>query len=141
MARTLNAHRPTRSQQGFMLIEVLVSILIFSVGVMALIGLQARMTEAQTSAKIRADAAYLTSEIVGVMWGDIKNLSQFNGVACDNHPRCKDWKTKVSETMPAGTGSIAINATTNLVTISVTWKQHNTEQHSYSTSTFISSAE
>ncbi len=124
-----------------MVIEVLVSILIFSVGVMALIGLQARMTSAQTSAKMRADAAYLASEVVGVMWGDIRNIAQFNGVACDSHPRCLDWKNKVSDSLPAGTGNVAIDTTTNKVTVSVTWTQNNTEQHTYSTSTFITSAE
>lgn len=81
---------PMPSQRGMMLIEVLVSILIFSIGVLALVGLQARMTAAQSDAKYRADASYLANEVVGTMWGDLSHVANYNGTACTSNTRCSD---------------------------------------------------
>jgi len=123
-----------------MLIEVLVSILIFSVGVLALVGLQARMTEAQSESKYRADASYLASEVVGLMWSDVANINQYNGLSCAGHPRCNDWLDKVTATLPNASGAITIDATTQMVTITVTWQRAGDSQRSFSTRTRISAA-
>ena len=68
-----------RMQRGILLIEVLVSAVIFAIGVLALIGLQGRMNKAQAEARDRADAAYLASELQARMWGDLRNLAEYNG--------------------------------------------------------------
>ena len=62
-----SARPPCRSARGVALIEALVGLLIFSFGVLGLIGLQATMSKAQTGAKFRADASNLTAELLGVM--------------------------------------------------------------------------
>lgn len=141
------AHRPQRArshmpsaQHGVMLLEVLVSILIFSIGVLALVGLQARMTAAQSDAKYRADASYLANEVVGMMWGDLTHVTNYNGVACAAHSRCSDWRTKVSSTLPNGAGNIVVDATTQMVTITVTWQYGSDVQHSHTTRTRLSAA-
>ena len=128
------------SQRGMMLIEVLVSILIFSIGVLALVGLQARMTAAQSDAKYRADASYLANEVVGTMWGDLSHVANYNGTACTSNLRCSDWQSKVSNTLPNGNGSIVIDATTQMVTVTVTWQHGSDDQHSYTTRTRLSAA-
>lgn len=133
-------NEPRSQQRGAMLIEVLVSILIFSIGVLALVGLQARMTEAQSESKYRADASYLANEAVGLMWSDVVNLNQYNGLSCAGHPRCNDWLDKVAATLPNASGSISINATTQQVTITVTWQRAGDTQRSFSTSTRITAA-
>lgn len=122
--------------RGFMLIEVLVSILIFSVGVLALVGLQAKMTTAQTSSKLRTDAAYMANELIGVMWSDIKNVSTYNNCASD---ACKDWNAKLVQSLPGATSTIAVNAS-SLVTITITWKQGSDDTHTYTTSTYVRAA-
>lgn len=119
-----------------MLIEALVSILIFSIGVLALVGLQAKMTTAQTSSKIRTDAAYMANELIGVMWSDIKNVSTYDKCASDP---CKDWNAKLAQSLPSATSTIAVDAT-NLVTISITWKQGSGDTHTYTTSTYVRAA-
>ena len=131
---------PMPSQRGMMLIEVLVSILIFSIGVLALVGLQARMTAAQSDAKYRADASYLANEVVGTMWGDLSHVANYNGTACTSNTRCSDWQSKVSNTLPNGVGSIVVDATTQMVTITVTWQHGSDDQHSYTTRTRLSAA-
>ena len=50
-----------KSQQGVMLLEALVAILIFSIGIVAVMGMQAASIAQVTQAKFRTDASYLAS--------------------------------------------------------------------------------
>lgn len=59
-----------RRQQGVMLLEALIGILIFSVGILGLVGLQAVSINAVSDAKYRADAALLANQIISQMWAD-----------------------------------------------------------------------
>jgi type IV pilus assembly protein PilV len=56
------------SQAGVMLIEALIAILIFSVGVLGIIGLQASAAKASSDAQFRSEAALLANELIGRMW-------------------------------------------------------------------------
>lgn len=58
------------SQRGFLLIEGLIAILIFSTGVLAIFGLQAASIRDSNDAKYRADASFLADQIIGFMWSD-----------------------------------------------------------------------
>ena len=121
-------------QAGFMLIEVLISVLIFSVGVLALVGLQVSMTHAQTEAKVRADAAYLASELVALMWSDAANLAGY-GSSCNS--QCTVWKAKVGRTLPSSTTTVTTDVTTGNVSITLTWKLPSGSQHQYVTQTTV----
>lgn len=55
-------------QSGVMLIEALIAILIFSVGVLGIIGLQGSAVKVSTDAKYRSEAALLANELIGRMW-------------------------------------------------------------------------
>lgn len=128
-----------RHARGAMLIEVLVAILIFSIGVLALVGLQAQMTHAQSSAKSRADATYLANELIGVMWSDTANLGSYD--ACDGYARCSEWQAKVANNLPKGTGTIeVVDAATGEVTITLRWTSPSDGAHQYVTTTFIRAA-
>jgi len=143
MQRTHPTQRPAARVRGFMLIEVLVSILIFSIGVLALVGLQAKMTRAQTASKVRADAAFLADELVGVMWSDLKNvaLGQYDQNTCANYPRCQDWQAKVSQSLPSGNGSVQkVGTSAGAVQITITWKQGSDDTHTFSTTTNVMSS-
>lgn len=56
------------SQSGVMLIEALIAILIFSVGVLGIIGLQASAIKASSDAQYRSEAALLANDLIGRMW-------------------------------------------------------------------------
>ncbi|MEY4764186.1 MAG: hypothetical protein RI907_859 [Pseudomonadota bacterium] len=127
-----------RHAQGFLLLEVLVSILIFSIGVLALVGLQGRMSSAQTAAKLRAEAAALANEVIGVMWSDVNNLGSYTSANCAAYDPCSEWQGKVSRQLPGGVGAVlSVNTGTGLVTIQIQWKQGSSDIHAYSTSTNI----
>lgn len=64
-------------QQGALLIEVLISVLIFSIGILALVGLQGVMLKNTMTSEFRAEAAYLAEKRVGEMWADPGNLNAF----------------------------------------------------------------
>ncbi len=55
-------------QTGVMLLEALIGILIFSMGILAMIGLQATAVRMNTGSKERADAAFLANQIISRMW-------------------------------------------------------------------------
>ena len=50
------------------LIESLLAILIFSLGILALVGLQAAAVKQSADAKYRTEAALLANEVIGQMW-------------------------------------------------------------------------
>lgn len=127
------------ASRGAALIEALVGILIFSIGILGLVGLQAAMTRAQGAAKFRADAAYLSSEIIGAMWVDRPNLANYAtspGSAC-TYQRCADWVNKVSTGLPQGKVELTPTASTGAVSLTMTWTSTNEGTRTYALSTSI----
>lgn len=122
---------------GFALIEILVAVLLFALGVLSLIGLQASLTRAQTDAKVRTDAAALASEVIGQMWGDATNLASYSGDSCEAHARCKSWQDKVTAALPSGASTITVTAGSNDVEVSIRWATPSGETHQYVTQTTI----
>lgn len=131
---------PIKTQYGVALLEVLVAILLFTLGVLALIGLQASLTRAQTEAQIRGDASALASEIIGQMWGDLRNLSNYDGDACAETASCKAWQDKVASSLPSGAGVLTVTAGTGDVAVALTWTTQDRQQHQYTTQTNIAPA-
>lgn len=64
-----------RTQAGATLLEALVAILIFSVGILAVIGLQAASIASVTDAKYRVDASAVAEQQIGELWGTQATLS------------------------------------------------------------------
>ena len=65
-------------QQGALLLEAIVAILIFSIGILSLMGLQATAIKFSDDAKYRTDAAFLANKVISQMWlGDLTQLNTF----------------------------------------------------------------
>ena len=143
------AGRPAR---GFALIEALIALLIFSLAVLGLVGLQAAMTRASTGAKYRAEATYLATDLIGRMWSNRAMLKDFSD--CQASSACKTWLSRVEETLPAGTATVSVvdridtaldDATrvapysVSEVTVRVRWQPPGeSAAHEFSTTTVIS---
>jgi type IV pilus assembly protein PilV len=56
------------SQQGAMLLEALVAIVIFSMGILAIVGMQAAAVNNSAESKYRSDANLLANQLLGEMW-------------------------------------------------------------------------
>ena len=77
----------TRRQSGVMLIEALIALLIFSVGILGIVGMQSAAVQASGDAKYRSDAALLANQLIGRMWvsdrtqATLQTAYQTNGTA------------------------------------------------------------
>ena len=116
-----------RAQGGVMLIEALVGILIFSIGILALIGMQGRAMKSTADARYYSEASYLASEVIGRMWTDIGNLANYDKDSATAYPPRDDWVAKVSGMLPgipapAPAPTIEVGAS-NEVTVTIEWRQ------------------
>lgn len=115
---------PNRPRQsGMSLIEVLVAVLIFSFGIVGLIGLQARALQYSTSAEDTSRAALLANEIASSI-----SLSQPNPRTALVIPAAAyaAWQARVADPTTGGlpgpgVGTVTpVNAT--VANISITWR-------------------
>jgi type IV pilus assembly protein PilV len=142
-------------ERGVMLLEILVSLLIFSLGVLAVVGLQATSIKLQADAKYRADASFLAGQIVALMWSDRgannANLANYQhrpvggGADCTptggNSPNAaivgsnmSNWLASVAAALPGAdiTRQQIIVAAGNLVTVTICWRApQETSWHNY----------
>lgn len=120
---TRPGNSPTLSvQQGVVLLETLIAILIFSMAVLALIGLQAAMIKNTSDAKYRADASHIAQQRIGAMWADQANLSSYI-----------ETNTDISAQIPGGKRTVAQIGATTQYQVTVTWQQPGGTQHSFTT--------
>lgn len=69
---------PNRSgQQGVVIIEAMIAILIFSVGVLGIVGMQANMVKNTSESQYRSEAAFIAQQRIGLMWADPDNLNNY----------------------------------------------------------------
>jgi type IV pilus assembly protein PilV len=131
----MSAHRPHRQQRGVMLIEALIAILIFTIGILGVIGLQAAAVQQSTDAKNRAEAAYLADQLMGRMWSDNRTVANLQanydmntcGTTCAG---MTSWFTTLQSTLPGvvATGDtnpqVQVDAS-GVVTIQIYWRAPN----------------
>jgi type IV pilus assembly protein PilV len=118
---------PFKAQQGVMLIEALIGILIFSIGILAMMGMQAVAMQTTIDAKYRSEASYLANQIIGTMWADYKNLATYDTSGSGN-ARLTAWETDVANRLPQDTATPAntnpsIAVAGQQVTVTVRWKR------------------
>jgi type IV pilus assembly protein PilV len=74
----MNKHsKLPREQAGVMLLEALIAILVFSLGILSLVALQATSIKLTGDAKYRTDATLLANRLIGQMWVSNGDLSVF----------------------------------------------------------------
>lgn len=95
-------------QQGMALIEGLIAILIFSIGILSIVGLHAANLRQATDAKYRTAASFLASQTLGLLWADRNNLA--------SHA----VKDEAVPALPAGKRTVEIDGAS--VTITITWQ-------------------
>ncbi len=103
--------RLKREQQGIVLLEALIAILIFSMGILALVGLQASMIKNTTGTKFRGDASYIAQQRIGLMWADPANAGTY-----------VEANTDISALLPSGKRTVT-QPTTGQFKVIVGWTE------------------
>ena len=88
-------------QRGSVMLESLIAILIFSMGILSLVALLGASVKDTTSAKYRTDASLLANQIIGEMWtGDKTNAALVANYGTVSGAQFVAWKGKVIQTLP-----------------------------------------
>lgn len=109
-----------KAQAGVMLLEALIGILIFSLGILSLVALQATSIQLTSDAKYRTDATLLANRLIGQMWvsgGDLAALKanfETGGTAYDLWLADVSAKEGLPGVVAAGAGIVS---TLPLVTV------------------------
>lgn len=96
-------HRHHPAQRGVLLLEVLIALLIFALGVLGLVGLQANASKQSGQTKYRADATLLASDLIGQMWINARDYATLNArfkSADGGGPGYLAWKARVVSQLP-----------------------------------------
>ena len=126
-----------RNQHGFTLLEVLIALLILSIGLLGLAALQTTSLRSNQMANMRTLATYLAYEMTDRMRAnhDGVDLGQYTipaGTAPATSPTTRagedilEWRNSIETRLPGGTGSIALCAGCDprIHTITVYWNQN-----------------
>ncbi len=121
----MDAHSAHTGMRGATLIESLVAILIFSIGILAVVALQAAAVRNATTAKYRTEASMLADQVVGQMWGDDKTTAALQAnYASPGGAKFGVWKTQVETMLPgaaANPPTVTVDAS-NVVTVTLHWQ-------------------
>jgi type IV pilus assembly protein PilV len=75
-----------KREHGVMLIEALIAILIFSMGILAVVGMQGAAIKSVTDSKMRSEAALLANELIAQMWNDQGNIASYSYAGSGSPP-------------------------------------------------------
>jgi len=139
----MNPSLTSRQQQkGAYLLEALIGILIFALGVLGIVGLQAASLRTTTDSAMRAEAVFAANQLLGQMWADDEfQLIARYASAIGGQPY-KDFaaqlKTAQGGTWVADPAVIfdtvpAPSQTSHYVVINIQWKSTGGDIHSYTT--------
>jgi len=121
-------------QQGVVLLEALIGILIFSLGILALVAMQAVSVSTVSNARYRTEAAFLANEIISEIWVDrgtnydnVPKYAVSSGVS-GGAPSADAWVRKVysllpgSDTYPPDVTVVSPVAGGRQVTVTIRWR-------------------
>lgn len=108
-----------RPNGGFMLIEVLVSIVLFSVGVLGLLAIHAHSAQTSSDSEDRMRAAVLATQAASMLWAQNSTTSLPSDYTT--------WQTLVADPtsggLPNGSGTITVGTPAYVkITWSAPWK-------------------
>ena len=99
-----------------MLIEVLIAILLFSIGILGLVALQAVSTQNSVNVGERSIAANLANDMISNIW--LRNSTDTNTASLNTD--ITNWQTRVAAALPNAAGAVAtING---VATVTITWR-------------------
>jgi len=109
-----------------MLIEALLAILIFSIGILAVVGMQSIAIKNVSESRYRSQAGFLVQELIGQMWTDNGNIAQYAYAGGTPPQRLQTWVPKVKSALPGNLDPIVTvtgaSAQGGVVQVQVFWQ-------------------
>jgi len=131
-----------QQQTGAYLLEALIGILIFALGVLGIVGLQAASLRTTTDSAVRAEAVFAANQLLGQMWADDENSLVANYSSAFNGQPYKDFAAQLKSAQ-GGTwvadpavvfDTIAPpSQQSHYVVINIQWKSTDGTTHNYTT--------
>ncbi len=150
MKMTVASHH---AQQGAFLLEALIGILIFSLGILGIVGLQAQAMRFTNDAEYRAEAVYLANSLISQMWADKQSTLKANYDSSVPGLKYPQFVTDVHNGMPGailttppvvrvdvtdGSMPLAATKTSSVVSVQISWTvPGDTTVHNYTTTGVI----
>jgi type IV pilus assembly protein PilV len=147
----MNSPRSIQHQAGAYLLEALVGILIFSLGILGIVGLQAASLRNTSDASLRAEAVFAANQLIGQMWTDDQSQLIGNYSSAVAGQPYKDFASELKAAQgaawlqdPAVVFTAGPTPTSSVVSIVIQWKTctdpscaTNSDVHNYQTSAVI----
>lgn len=111
-----------------MLLEALIAILIFSIGILAVVGFRAVAVREITESKVRADASFLANQLIAEMWLNQTALESYRWAQGQNVPTpAAPWYGRVRQTLPGSNDAalaplVDVTVPDRVVAITLRWK-------------------
>ncbi len=121
-----------KRQRGFSLIEILVTMVLTSIGLLGIAGLIVTSLKNNKSSYSRTQATFLATDIVDRMRANrgmaeadslpynlaLEDTPTGTGVVADD---LRTWRTIVSESVPEGKGAVKFDPTSKNVVVTIQW--------------------
>ena len=129
MNKQTNNYRSVTNNKGFTLLEVLISVLILSIGLLGIAGLQAKGLQFNHSAYLRSQATFLAYDISDRMRANIAGVDagNYNNGTASQHTNCitastssctptimaghdlYEWDAVLASALPGGQGRVCVD--------------------------------
>ena len=96
-----------RSQLGIALVEAMVAVVIFAIGILGIVAMQARSTQMMTDSLFRAQAAQLATELLSEMWTSDPSQRVQQFASAGGGIRYVQWHSRFAAGANALPGSVA----------------------------------
>ena len=93
-------------QEGSILLEALISILIFSMGILAIVGLQGTAIKTVSDSQYRLEASFLANRVVSEMWTNVANINAY-ALPGGGATGLDIWLAEVQSRLPGATAGNA----------------------------------
>ena len=115
--------RSASKQKGVTLLESLIGILLFSIGILAVVAMQAVAVRSVAESKYRMDASFLANEVIGQMWANRANLGTYAYGGGTPPGVLVGWVNKVNATLVGTTANPpTISFVGREVTVTIFWQ-------------------
>ena len=121
--------RRKRRERGVTMLEVLIALVILSIGLLGLAGLQTISLQLNQAAVTRSQASQLAYDITERMRANRPAAAAYQIGLADAPPGAgtvaatdvTEWRGLLAASLPAGTGSVRVDAGTGRVTVVIQW--------------------